>query len=98
MPTLSPSSDDVRVYEVAVMIQPNLDQKAEAVLHKEVEQLFAESKATPLFKDVWSKRGLAYPIQGHREAKYVIHYVEMAPAVVREFDRQLRLIKESCVI
>lgn len=93
MPTLVASSEDVRVYEIAVMYQPDLDQKAEGLLIKELEGLFAEAKAQTLFKDPWSKRGLGYPIKGFREAKYVIYYLEIDPAAIRELDRLLRLTK-----
>ena len=75
------------------MIQPDLDQKSESTLLKEIDQLFAEAKGTLLFKDPWSKRGLAYPIKGYTDAKFVIYYYEMPPASLREFDRQLRLQK-----
>jgi small subunit ribosomal protein S6 len=93
MPTLNPSSDEVRIYEIAVMYQPDLDQKAESNLLGEVEGLFAEAKAKLLFKDPWSKRGLAYKIGGFDEAKFVIYYHEMPPESVRELDKQLRLLK-----
>jgi small subunit ribosomal protein S6 len=93
MPTLSPSSEDVRVYEIAVMLQPDLDQKAEATLLSEIDAHFAEAKAKLLFKDPWTKRGLAYEIGGYNEAKFIIFYFEMDPAVIRELDGQLRLTK-----
>jgi small subunit ribosomal protein S6 len=93
MPTLIPSSDDVRVYEVAVLYQPDLDQKSEAVFLKEISGLFAEVEGKLLFQDPWSKRGLAYKIGGFREAKCVIYYYEMPPVGIRELDRQLRLLK-----
>lgn len=93
MPTLVPSSEDVRVYEFAVMYRCDLDQKAESTLLAEVEALFAEAKGTLLFKDPWSKRGLAYKIEGVSEAKFVIYYYELPPASVRELDHQLRLLK-----
>ncbi len=93
MPTLVPSSEDVRVYEFAVMIRPDLDQKAESMLITEVEAIFTEAKGKLLFKDPWSKRGLAYKIGGFNEAKFVIYYYELPPASVREIDHQMRLLK-----
>ncbi|MEQ1849531.1 MAG: 30S ribosomal protein S6 [Candidatus Peribacteraceae bacterium] len=93
MPTLVPSSDDVRIYEISVMYPANLDQKSENALLKEIDDLFSEASAKVIFKDPWSKRGLAYPIKGHTEAKYVIFYAEMDPARVRELDHDLRLLK-----
>ena len=93
MPTLNPSSEDVRIYEIAIMYQPDLDQKSESNLLSEIEGYFAEAKAKTLFKDPWSKRGLAYRIAGYDEAKFVIYYLEMDPSQVRELDGQLRLLK-----
>ena len=93
MPTLKASNEDVRVYEIAVMYIPDLDQKAESTLLKEIDAHFAEAKGTLLFKDPWSKRGLAYKIGGYDHAKYVIYYYEMSPSVIRELDHQLRLQK-----
>ncbi|MSR67620.1 30S ribosomal protein S6 [Candidatus Peribacteria bacterium] len=93
MPTLVPSNEDVRVYEFAVMYKPDLDQKAESTLLSEIEGHFAEAQGKLLFKDPWSRRGLAYRIAGHDEAKFVIYYYELPPASIRELDRQLRLQK-----
>ncbi len=93
MPTLNPSSEDVRIYEIAVMLQPDLDPRAESKLLTEVEGHFTDAKAVTLFKDPWTKRGLAYKIGGFDEAKFVIYYLEIDPALVRELDKQLRLTK-----
>ncbi len=93
MPTLIPSSEDTRVYEIAMMYQPDLEQKAEQTLIKEVEELFAEAQAKLLFKDPWSRRGLAYKIKGFTEAKFVLYYYEMDPSKIREIDNSLRLQK-----
>jgi small subunit ribosomal protein S6 len=93
MPALTPSSEDVRVYEIAVMYQPDLDQKAESQLLKELEGLFSEAKGKVLFKDPWTKRGLAYKVGGFREAKFIIYYIELDPAELRELDRMMRLTK-----
>ncbi len=93
MVKLVPSSEDVRVYEIAVMYQPDLDQKAEKELITAVEGHFAEAKAKQLFKDPWTKRGLAFKIGGYMEAKFVIYYYEADPASIREIDNALRLEK-----
>jgi len=93
MPTLTPSSEDVRIYEIAIMLQPDLDQKAEKVLLAEIDAHFAEAQAKLLFKDPWTKRGLAYKIGGFTEAKFIIYYFEMDPSKIRELDGQLRLTK-----
>ena len=93
MPLLTPSSEDVRIYEIAVMLQGDLDQKAESVALSDIDSHFSDAKAKLLFKDPWTKRGLSYKIRGFAEAKFVIYYLEMDPAAIRELDKQLRLTK-----
>ncbi len=93
MVKLVPSSENTRVYEIALMYQPDLDQKAEKTLLTEVEGMFDEVKATLLFKDPWSKRGLAYKIGGYQEAKFVIYYYDIDPSKIRELDNSMRLQK-----
>lgn len=93
MTKLVPSNEDVRVYEFCVMYQPNLDQKAESTLLSEIEGHFKEAQGTLLFKDPWSRRGLAYKVAGFDEAKFIIYYYEIPPASIRELDHQLRLQK-----
>lgn len=93
MVKLSPSNEDVRVYEIAVMYQPDLNSAQEPKLLAEVESIFSDAKAKTLFKDPWSRRGLAYKIGGYTEAKFVIYYMEVLPAAIREIDTALRLQK-----
>ena len=93
MVKLLPSSEDVRVYEIAVLYQPDLDQKAEKDLIAAVEGHFADAKAKLLFKDPWTRRGLAFKIGGFTEAKFVIYYYEVDPSKIRELDNALRLEK-----
>lgn len=93
MPTLTPSSEDINIYEIAMMYQPDLEQKAESQLLSDAEGLITEAKGVVLFRDPWSRRGLAYQIKGFSEAKFVMYYVEVPPTNVRELDKQLRLQK-----
>lgn len=91
MVSLIPSSEDVRVYEIAVMYQPDLQQKEEAELLKELEATFADSGAKLLFKDPWTKRGLAYKVKGYQDAKFIVYYYEVDPAKMRDIDGAIRL-------
>lgn len=93
MVKLSPSSEDVRVYEIAVMHQPDLNASQETKLLAEVEAVFSDAKGKTLFKDPWSRRGLAYKVGGFTEAKFVIYYIEVDPAAIRDIDTALRLQK-----
>lgn len=89
---LTPSSEDVRIYEVAVLYPYPMNQKEEQLLLKEVEQTFAEADAKLVEKDVWGNRGLAYSIGGHMQGNFVIYYYEMDPSKVKDVDEALSII------
>lgn len=93
MADLKASSEDVRIYEFCVLYPFPLNQKEEQEILKSVEELFAEANAKTIMKDVWGRRGLAYPIKGYREGSFVIYYLEMEPAKLKEIDNQLKIMK-----
>src|SRR5262245_49834306 len=93
MPTLTASSEDVRIYECAVLYPYPLTQKQEQDLLKEVEGYFEEAGAKLVAKDPWSQRGLAYGVKGFSEGCFVIYYYEMDPLKVKEVDHSLKINK-----
>jgi small subunit ribosomal protein S6 len=93
MSNLTPSSEDVRVYETCVLYPHPLTQKEEATLLKEIEALFAEVHAKEISRDLWGRRGLAYPIKGYEQGSFVIFYHEMEPKYLKELDNNLRLVQ-----
>lgn len=93
MAMLQASSEDVRIYECAVLYPYPFSQKEEATLAKEIEQHFADAGAKLVFKDSWGRRGLAYKIGGFNEANIVIYYYEMEPKKLKEVDNALRIQK-----
>ena len=93
MPELIASSEDVRIYECAILTTYPLTQKDEAALIKEVEGYFDEVGAKLIVKDAWGRRGLAYPIKGAREANVTIYYYEMDPLKLKEVDQSLKISK-----
>lgn len=93
MADLQASSEDVRIYEFCVLYPFPLNQKEEQEVLKNVEELLSEAKAKIIMKDVWGRRGLAYPIKGYREGSFVIYYVEMDPSKLKEIDNQLKITK-----
>lgn len=92
MPTLAPSSEDVRIYEVTILSPPNMHQKEEQQMTKEIEEVFAEAEAKFIEKDAWGKRGLAYRIGGHNEGNFIVYYFEIDPSRLREVDEALRIV------
>ena len=93
MPDLIASSEDVRIYECAILTTYPLTQKDEAALAKEVDGYFAEAGAKLVSKDAWGRRGLAYLIKGANEANVTIYYYEMDPLKVKEVDNSLKIAK-----
>lgn len=93
MVSYTPSSDEVRLYEVAVLYPYPVNQKEESDLLKNIESLFEEAGAKQIFKDTWGRRGLAYKIGGYTEGNFVIFYYEMDPSKLLEVDEQLRILK-----
>lgn len=93
MADLQASSEDVRIYELCVLYPFPLNQKEEQEVLKSIEELLSEADAKTILKDVWGRRGLAYPIKGYREGSFVIYYVEMEPSKLKEIDNQLKIMK-----
>lgn len=93
MATLQASSEDTRIYELCILYPFPLNQKEEAEIQKGIEEILSEAEAKIILKDVWGRRGLAYPIGGYREGSFVVYYLDMEPAQLKEMDVQLRLLK-----
>lgn len=93
MPVHVPSSEDVRVYECAILYPYPINQKEENELLKAIDEIFADAKATPILKDAWGSRGLAYKVGGFEEANVLVLYYEIDPSKIKEIDRQLSILK-----
>src|SRR3989338_1567072 len=92
MPSLTPSTEDRVVYEIAVLY-PILSQKEEQQMLKEVEGIFAEAGGLQVAKDAWVRRGLAYPVKNHKEGNFVIYYYDLEPGKVLEIELALKIEK-----
>lgn len=93
MVSYTPSSEDVRLYELAVLYPYPMNQKEESELLKSIDSIFSEAGAKQISKDVWGRRGLAYKIGGFNEGNFIIYYFEMEPSKIEEVDEQLRILK-----
>jgi len=93
MPTLEPTTETGRIYEVCVLYPYPLSQKEDKDAQKSVEDLFAEAGGKQIAKDVWGRRGMAYKIGGYDEGVYVVYYYEMEPEKLKELDGALRITK-----
>ncbi len=92
MATLTPSSEDTRIYELCVLIAYPLTQKEEQEALKRVEELFEEAGAKQVSNDIWGRRGLAYKIKGFEEGSFVVYYWDLDPSKLRDIERQLLIL------
>ena len=92
MTQLTPSSEDVRIYEICLLYPHPMQQKEEQELMKGIDELFKEANVTVLQSDKWGRRGLAYKIGGHEEGNFVVYYVEIPPENLKERDSNLRIL------
>ena len=81
----------LRPYEILVIVDPRpTDEEIAALLAQLGEQV--KSLGADVTKvDNWGKRRLAYDIRKQREGTYAVFEVSAEPAMVKEFERQLRL-------
>jgi small subunit ribosomal protein S6 len=81
----------LRSYDVLVIIDPRpTDEEVAALLTQLGEQVKAlGGEVTNI--DNWGKRRLAYDMRKQREGTYAVLAVSAEPAMVKEFERQLRL-------
>ncbi len=81
----------LRPYEILVIVDPRpTDEEVAALLTQLGEQV--KSLGADVTKvDNWGKRRLAYDIRKQREGTYAVFEVSAEPAMVKEFERQLRL-------
>ena len=83
---------EARLYEICVLYPYPMNQKEEGQLLKAVEAIFSEAGAKLMEKDVWGRRGLAYPIKGSTEGSVIMYYYEANPLAMREVDEALRIV------
>ena len=80
-------------YEIAVLYDPQLEidlSKAEA----KIEKIITENKGKIAGKDNWGKRKLAYKIDKHDSAVYVIYTVELPGGSVAGVENTLNITDE----
>jgi small subunit ribosomal protein S6 len=82
---------ELRPYEILVIVDPRpTDEEVAALLGQLGEQIKTLGAEVQKL-DNWGKRRLAYDIKKQREGTYAVFEVSAEPAVVKEFERQMRL-------
>lgn len=81
----------MRNYEVAFIVQPDLEEGAYDEVLDKVKGWITKSGGKVLDVDVWGKRKMAYEIRKLTEGHYIIMQTEMEPEFTAELERNLNL-------
>jgi small subunit ribosomal protein S6 len=81
----------VRPYEILVAIDSRPTDEEVAALLSTLEGNLKALGADVVRVENWGKRRLAYEIRKQREGTYAVIEAAAEPAMIREFERQLRL-------
>ncbi len=84
----------MRDYELAFIIQPNVDDEGVTGVVEKVTQFVQTVSGEVTSVDVWGRRNLAYPIDNHREGIYVLVQAKLPPASLIELEGTLKLSEE----
>jgi small subunit ribosomal protein S6 len=81
----------LRLYEVLVLVDPRLGDEEVAQLSGGLQEVFSGLGGELVSAEPWGKRRLTYEVRKQREGSYVLLTVRATAAVIREFERQLKL-------
>jgi small subunit ribosomal protein S6 len=78
-------------YELVYVISPEASEEQVAELHALVEEVVGRIGGAIEKTDNWGRRRLAYEIDRHREATYVLELLSGTGELMAELDRRLRV-------
>ena len=81
----------MRNYEVAYLVDSELDEDSRTEIEDKVKSWIAAAGGTVVSVDNWEKRRLAYPIQKKNEGYYVFIQTEMPTTAGRAVERDLTI-------
>ncbi|AKA04924.1 30S ribosomal protein S6 [Streptomyces noursei ZPM] len=81
----------MRHYEVMVILDPDLEERAVAPLIENFLSVVREGNGKVEKVDTWGRRRLSYEINKKPEGIYSVIDLQAEPAVVKELDRQMNL-------
>lgn len=80
-------------YEIAILFDPDLEVDLEKATSK-VEKIFTDNGAKVVGTDNWGKRKMAYQINKHDSAVYVIYTLEIPGEKVQKIESVLNITDE----
>lgn len=81
-------------YELMYIVRPTLDEQALATVNEKVDRFVTTAGGQVLKREDWGKRRLAYPIAKFTEGFYSVLQLKLAPTMVRDLERNLKLTEE----
>ncbi|GAA1921673.1 30S ribosomal protein S6 [Streptomyces sodiiphilus] len=81
----------MRHYEVMVILDPDLEERAVSPLIENFLSVVREGNGKVEKVDTWGRRRLSYEINKKPEGIYSVIDLRAEPAVVKELDRQMNL-------
>ncbi|MEU8570397.1 30S ribosomal protein S6 [Streptomyces pathocidini] len=81
----------MRHYEVMVILDPDLEERAVSPLIENFLSVVREGSGKVEKVDTWGRRRLSYEINKKPEGIYSVIDLQAEPAVVKELDRQMNL-------
>ncbi|GAA3723030.1 30S ribosomal protein S6 [Streptomyces sp. NPDC047002] len=81
----------MRHYEVMVILDPDLEERAVSPLIESFLSVVREANGKVEKVDTWGRRRLSYEINKKPEGIYSVIDLQAEPAVVKELDRQMKL-------
>jgi small subunit ribosomal protein S6 len=84
-------NEQVRDYELMVVLDPNLDDTAVEALNNRIAGMVTQRGGTIESVDNWGRKRLAYPIGRYRDGVYILTRMQLPPTAAVEIERQLKL-------
>jgi small subunit ribosomal protein S6 len=81
----------MRHYEVMVILDPDLEERAVSPLIENFLSVVRDGKGKVEKVDTWGRRRLSYEINKKPEGIYSVIDLQAEPATVKELDRQMNL-------
>jgi small subunit ribosomal protein S6 len=81
----------MRHYEVMVILDPDLEERAVSPLIETFLSVVREGNGKVEKVDTWGRRRLSYEINKKPEGIYSVIDLQAEPAIVKELDRQMNL-------
>ncbi len=81
----------MRNYEVAVIVNPDLDDQALQAFEEKVKGWISAVDGQTVDVERWGRRRLAYPIENNRDGYYLFVNSQMPPQATGSLERELKL-------